>query len=35
MATIFDAEPRISISDVIKSEGRKGKTTLFTFTLTL
>jgi hypothetical protein len=33
--TIVDDEPRISISDVSKSEGRKGKTTLFTFTVTL
>jgi hypothetical protein len=33
--TILDDEPRISISDVTKSEGRKGKTTLFTFTVTL
>jgi hypothetical protein len=30
-----DDEPRISISDVTKAEGRKGKTTLFTFTVTL
>jgi hypothetical protein len=27
--------PRISISDVTKSEGKKGKKTLFTFTVTL
>jgi ELWxxDGT repeat protein len=33
--TIIDDEPRISISDVTKSEGKKGKTTLFTFTVTL
>ena len=33
--TIRDDEPRISISDVTKSEGRKGRTTLFTFTVTL
>ncbi len=33
--TIADDEPRISIGDVTKSEGRKGKTTLFTFTVTL
>jgi hypothetical protein len=30
-----DDEPRISISDVTKSEGRRNKTTLFTFTVTL
>src|SRR5262249_5420465 len=35
VATILDDEPRISISDVSKSEGRKGKTTLFTFTVSL
>ncbi|MBC7818680.1 MAG: hypothetical protein IAG10_17460 [Planctomycetaceae bacterium] len=35
MGTIVDNEPRISISDVSKSEGRKGNTTLFTFTVTL
>jgi hypothetical protein len=35
VGTIVDDEPRISISDVTKSEGRKGKTTLFTFTVTL
>jgi hypothetical protein len=34
IGTILDDEPRISISDVTKSEGRKGKT-LFTFTVTL
>jgi chitinase len=34
-ATIVDDEPRISISDVTKAEGRKGKTTLFVFTVTL
>jgi hypothetical protein len=33
--TIVDDEPRISISDVTKFEGRKGQTTLFTFTVTL
>ena len=33
--TIVDDEPRITISDVTKAEGRKGKTTLFTFTVTL
>jgi len=30
-----DNEPRISISDVTKSEGKKNQTTLFTFTVTL
>jgi hypothetical protein len=35
LGTIVDDEPRISITDVTKSEGRKGKTTLFTFTVTL
>jgi hypothetical protein len=35
VATIVDDEPRISISDVTKAEGKKGKTTLFTFTVTL
>jgi hypothetical protein len=33
--TIVDDEPRISISDFTKAEGKKGKTTLFTFTVTL
>jgi len=33
--TILDDEPRISIGDVSKKEGRKGQTTLFTFTVTL
>jgi hypothetical protein len=33
--TIVDDEPRISIGDVAKREGRNGKTTLFTFTVTL
>jgi hypothetical protein len=32
---IVDDEPRISISDVTKDEGKKGQTTLFTFTVTL
>ena len=32
---ILDNEPRISISDVTKTEGRRGQTTLFTFTVTL
>ena len=35
MATIVDDEPWISISDVAKKEGKKGQTTLFTFTVTL
>jgi probable HAF family extracellular repeat protein len=34
-ASIVDDEPRISISDVTKAEGKKGQTTLFTFTVTL
>src|SRR5204862_1116164 len=33
--TIVDDEPRISISDVTKREGNTGRTTLFTFTVTL
>ncbi len=33
--TIVDDEPRISIGDVTKAEGKKGQTTLFTFTVTL
>jgi Calx-beta domain len=35
VGTILDDEPRISISDVTKREGKKGQTTLFTFTVTL
>jgi large repetitive protein len=35
VGTILDDEPRISISDVSKQEGKKGQTTLFTFTVTL
>jgi Calx-beta domain-containing protein/VCBS repeat protein len=35
LGTILDDEPRISISDVTMSEGRRNKTTLFTFTVTL
>ena len=35
VGTILDNEPRISISDVTKTEGKKNKTTLFTFTVTL
>jgi Calx-beta domain/FG-GAP-like repeat len=33
--TILDDEPRISISDVAKKEGKRGQATLFTFTVTL
>ncbi|HEV2294720.1 MAG TPA: Calx-beta domain-containing protein [Tepidisphaeraceae bacterium] len=35
VGTILDDEPAISISDVSKSEGKRGKTTLFNFTVTL
>jgi hypothetical protein len=35
VGTIVDDAPWISVSDVSKSEGRKGKTTLFMFTVTL
>ena len=35
VGTIMDDEPRISISDVSKSEGKKNNTTQFTFTVTL
>lgn len=35
LGTIVDDEPRISISDVSKSEGKKGTTTIFSFTVTL
>lgn len=35
VGTIADDEPRISISDVTKQEGKKGQTTLFTFTVSL
>jgi hypothetical protein len=35
VGTIVDDEPRISISDVTKSEGRRNKKTLFTFTVSL
>jgi large repetitive protein len=34
-ASIYDDEPRSSISDVSKQEGKKGQTILFTFTVTL
>ena len=35
VGTILDDEPRISIGDVTKAEGKRGQTTLFTFTVTL
>jgi hypothetical protein len=35
VGTILDDEPRISITDVSKKEGKKIQTTLFTFTVTL
>ena len=35
IGTILDNEPRVSISDFTKAEGKKGKMTLFTFTVTL
>jgi probable HAF family extracellular repeat protein len=35
IGTILDDEPRISISDVSKVEGKKNQTTRFTFTVTL
>ena len=35
VGAILDNEPRISISDVTKSEGKTGQKTLFTFTVTL
>jgi probable HAF family extracellular repeat protein len=35
VGTIVDDEPRISISDVTKAEGKNRTTTLFTFTVTL
>jgi hypothetical protein len=35
VGTITDDEPRISIGDVTKAEGKKNQTTLFTFTVTL
>ena len=35
LGTILDDEPRIRISDVTKAEGKRGQTTLFTFTITL
>ena len=33
VGTILDNEPRISISDFTKAEGKKGQTTQFTFTV--
>jgi hypothetical protein len=35
IGTILDNEPRISISDVTRAEGKRNKTTLFTFTVML
>jgi hypothetical protein len=35
VGTVVDDEPHASISDVTKAEGRRGNTTLFTFTVTL
>jgi hypothetical protein len=35
VGSILDDEPQISISDVSRTEGRKGRTTLFTFTIML
>src|SRR5205814_3809318 len=35
IGTVLDNEPRISISDVTRAEGKKNQTTLFTFTVTL
>ncbi len=35
VGTITDDEPRISIGDVTRAEGKKNQTTLFTFTVTL
>jgi probable HAF family extracellular repeat protein len=35
VGTILDDEPRISISDVTRYEGKRGQTTLFVFTVTL
>src|SRR5262245_47066977 len=35
VGTILDDEPPLRISDVTKAEGRRGQTTLFTFTVTL
>jgi len=35
IGAILDDEPRVSVNDVTKTEGRRNKTTLFTFTVTL
>jgi probable HAF family extracellular repeat protein len=35
VGSIIDDEPRVSISDLTKKEGKKNQTTLFTFTVTL
>jgi hypothetical protein len=35
LGTILDDEPRISITDFTKAEGKRSSTTLFTFTVTL
>jgi hypothetical protein len=35
VGTILDDEPRVRIGDVSKVEGKRGQTTLFTFTVTL
>jgi hypothetical protein len=35
VGTIADDEPRISINDVSKKEGKKGQTTQFIFTVAL
>jgi hypothetical protein len=35
LGTVVDNEPRISISDVTRKEGKNRKTTLFSFTITL
>jgi Calx-beta domain len=35
VGTILDDEPRVSIGDVTRAEGRKNQTTLFTFAVTL
>jgi hypothetical protein len=35
VGSIVDDEPRISISDVTKVEGKRNQTTIFTFTVTL
>src|SRR5262249_43950082 len=35
VGTIVDDEPRVSINDVTKAEGKKNRSTLFSFTVTL